>query len=108
MGYRYTADRKNWPTNTELYDNTKQIPWSEKITKRRLSFFGHVCRLPEEAPAKIALKEAQCKIKKPRGRPRTTFLRQIEKELQTKYLNCINDAIDIAQNRQVWKHRTED
>ena len=82
-----------------------------KIQKRRLSFFGHVCRLPEDTPVKIALKEAKRVTKKPRGRPRTTFLKQIEKELYCLcfYINKIDDAIPrLAQDRSQWIARTQD
>ena len=108
MKYRYTDDRKYWPTTEELYTKTNQIPWSMKIQKRRLSFFGHVCRLPEDTPVKIALKEAKRETKKPRGRPRTTFLKQIEKELSNKNINNIDDAINLAQDRSQWIARTQD
>ena len=35
-------NNNNWLSNNELYDGTKQIPWSKKIAYRRLHFFGHV------------------------------------------------------------------
>ena len=48
---------------------TRQQQWSTKIAHRRLRFFGHVARLPENAPAKQALYESIRKTKTPRGRP---------------------------------------
>jgi hypothetical protein len=36
---------------------TDTTPWSEAIKKRRLNWFGHLLRLPENTPAKLALKE---------------------------------------------------
>ena len=65
MGFKYTEDKKQWPSNDELYNRTKQTLWSVKISKRRLSFFGHICRLSDQAPAKIVLKEATRKVKRP-------------------------------------------
>ena len=81
-----------------------------KVKQRRLSFFGHVCRLPEDTPVKIALKEAQRKTKKRRGRPKTTYLKQIENNLKTliEPIDCMEDATEIAQNRQKWHSRTQD
>ena len=108
MVNRYTEDRKLWPTNEELYNQTNQIPWSKKISRRRTNFFGHICRLSNDTPVKIALKEAQRKTKKPRGRPRITFLKQMEKQLSVKNIDSIDTAIDIAQDRLMWKIRTED
>ena len=73
MGYKYTENREYWPSNDKLYKATKQTPWSEKIAKRRLTFFGHVCRLPDTTPVKIALREALRPSKKTRGRPKNTY-----------------------------------
>ena len=103
MGYRYTEDRSLWPSNQELYSKTHQIPWSVKISKRRISFFGHICRLPEETPAKIALKEAIRKSKRPRGKPKTTYIKVIENQLKEKNIKSIEEAIRLAQNRQIWR-----
>jgi len=82
MGYRYTENREYWPSNDRLYKETKQTPWSVKIAKRRLSFFGHVCRLPETTPVKIALREALRPAKNPQGRPKTTYIKVIETQLK--------------------------
>ena len=38
-----------------------------KNAKRKLTFFGHVCCLPETTPVKIALRYALRPLKKPRG-----------------------------------------
>ena len=87
---------------------TKQVPWSVKIKKRRLSFFGHICRLPDDTPVKIALQEAKRPVKKPRGRPNTTYLKQVEKELKNYNITSYYDAINIPQDRNLWKTRTQD
>ena len=108
MNYRYTDDRKYWPSNEELYINTKQTAWSVKVKKRRLSFFGHVCRLPENTPAQIALKEAQRKTKRPKGRPKTTFLQQLQKDLSEKDIYNISSATELAQDRVLWRSRFQD
>ena len=34
-----------------------QKPWSQRVKRRRLSFFGYMARLPDDAPAKLALNE---------------------------------------------------
>ena len=82
MGYRYPENREYWPSNDELYQETKQTPWSVNIAKRRLTFFGHVCRLPETTSVKIALLEALRPSKKPSGRPKTTYLQMIKTQLK--------------------------
>ena len=57
MGYRYTENREYWPSYNKLYKETKQTLWSVQIAKRRQTFFGHVCLLPEITPVKIALQK---------------------------------------------------
>ena len=44
-------------TNKQIYEITKVTPWSNVIAIRRLVWFGHVCRLHEDTPAKKALHE---------------------------------------------------
>ena len=106
--FHYTESREFWPTNLELYRKTSQIPWSEKIRKRRLSFFGHVCRLQENTPARKALKEALEPVKKPRGRRKTTYLDTVVKDLKTHNIVSIEEAILLAKDRDIWKKRTQE
>jgi len=44
-------------TNENLYKRTNEYLWTEKIKIRRLRWTGHLLRLPEKAPAKLALDE---------------------------------------------------
>ena len=65
-----------WPrviTNEELYKRTKVTPWSLTTCKRRLSWFGHLLRLPSETPAKRSLKAFVKTSKRSAGRPKTTW-----------------------------------
>ena len=50
--------RTKWIKNSVLYTSCQIIPWSVTILQRRLTWFGHLNRLPDKAPAKIAFKEA--------------------------------------------------
>jgi len=103
MGYRYTENREYWPSNDELYRETKETPWSVKIAKRRLSFFGHVCRLPETTPVKIALREALRPSKRPQGRPKTTYLKVIQTQLKKYNIQTVEDGIEKAKDREKWR-----
>ena len=51
------------------YKITNQIQWTKTIKYRRLKWFDHLCRLPEDCPAKTALNEILKKTKLPPGRP---------------------------------------
>ena len=46
----------------------------KKVKKGRISWFGHINRLPENCPAKQALYEALRPAKRPKGRPQPTWL----------------------------------
>lgn len=95
-----------WPkiiSNESLYRTTTQSPWSREIGHRRLKWLGHVARLPDKAPARLALQEALRPTRRPQGRPKTTWIQVVTKQLQTE-LNIpdINTAINTAQNRKLW------
>ena len=97
-----------WPnkiSTEKLMNMTKVTPWSNVIDARRLSWFGHMIRLPESTPVKIALREAQIEVKQPRGRPRTTWLSCMKKQLK----DCLNlswvQAIELAKDRAGWRER---
>ena len=53
------------------------------------------------APAKQALAEGIRKVKRPRGKPKTTWLGAVQKELHKLNLTLEN-AKEIAQERQKW------
>jgi hypothetical protein len=104
-----------WPkkiTSNNLSNITKQIPWSKKVTHRRLRWFGHMIRLPEGAPAKLALKEAERDVPMPRGRRKTTWLETMKKQISNvglTYSQAKGCAIDrdcwraiVNKNRPVW------
>ena len=89
-------------TNEELYEKTKAKKWSEKVIKRRISWFGHLARLPESCPAKQALYEALKPVKRPRGRPQITWIEIIRKQLKNIGFDTIYDAIESARDRYNW------
>ena len=93
--------------NEDLYKITKQQPWSEKVKRRRLSFFGHIARLPENAPAKQAVSEFRnTKTKKLRGGQKLTWFKLVENDLKTLNIN-IEQALEQSQNREKWRNQIE-
>ena len=90
-----------WPqkiSNIALYDKTKTTEWSKTVKRRRLQWYGHLLRLPENNPAKKALREAQKPAQKPRGGQKHTWLKQINKELEH-----IENYELIAKDRHMWR-----
>ena len=75
-----------WPhviTNDQLYERTREVKWSKRIEARRLRWLGHLMRLPEDSPARLALIEALKPSRRPQGRPKTTWISNMNKELQS-------------------------
>jgi hypothetical protein len=73
-------------TNASIYTITKLPCIYDIITKRRLSLFGHVLRLPVDSPPYKAVscaidfktaRRAPPSWRRPRGRPRSTWINQI-------------------------------
>ena len=68
-------------SNNELHEKTKQNKWSGRIEQRRLRFYGHILRLPEETLVRQALQEFRNPHKRPRGAPKLTWQKRIDKDL---------------------------
>ena len=85
--------------NTKLYNICQTKQWSLTIQERRLKWFGHLQRLPEDSPARLAYKEVTTKpVKKHKGGQPLTWLKLIERDLNSIQLN-IEKASEIAQDR---------
>ena len=79
-----------WPkkiTNEKLMGITKAEPWSVTIKRRRLTFLGHVMRLHNNTPVKIALKESFSPYVNKTGRPANTWLATIRNDLKKGNIN---------------------
>jgi len=99
-----------WPrkiTNEELMNKTKQTNWSDIIRKRRLSWYGHVCRLNEKTPAQTALKHVTSNknMKKLRGGQRKTWIKNLEKDLEVLKIQPHENLTELTQDRSVWRKR---
>ena len=95
----------NWQrniSNNELYARTKCEPWSEIIRGRRLTWLGHLMRLHPETPARKALKEYLRKVKRPQGRPKTTWMQTVRQDLTS-----IGIKLDLSKEAQTLKRLSE-
>ncbi len=61
-----------------------------------------MCRLPEDAPVRVAYDEANRPLKKNIGGQRLTWPKVIEKDLKDSSTN-ISQAQILAQDRQGWR-----
>ena len=98
-----------------IYRVTKAEPWSRVIKRKRLRWLGHVMRLEDDtpqSPAKQALQEFLRPVKKPRGRPTTTWLKKIasglsETKIRLKSLNLQNFSAKCDTSADIWKPKNK-
>ena len=98
------AINMHWPkkiSNGSLYQITKQVKWSESIHHRRLCWFGHLMRLPEDTPVRKALRDAEVETAMPRGRSKTTWIGTMKSQLNSVNLTW-EEAKTLAKNREEW------
>ena len=90
----------------EKCDNQPSI--EEQIQKRRLRWFGHVCRMnTSRLPHKLLWRERPVHWRVQRAAPKKTWLKQVEADLKNQRLT-INEARIIATDRQEWKRIVND
>ena len=95
-----------WPkqiTNEDLYSKTKEKPWSNIIAEQRIRWLGNALRLPENTPAKMALTESIRHVERPRGRPQTTWLQSVKKQLSEINITWEKASL-LAQDPQQWRN----
>ena len=88
--------------NEDLYRRAKQKEISTEIKRRRLNWLGHLMRLPDGTPAKIALKEHLRKTKRKRGRPKLTWVALINNDLKP-FGKTIDTLSEIDYQRENWR-----
>ena len=88
-------------SNEEVYQKTNQKPWSKNISIRRIKWLGHVCRLDPSTPARKSLQYSMECYRRKRGRPKLTWISQINKQLKDLNIN-LHEVIDIAQDKKIW------
>ena len=70
---------------------------------RRLTFFGHLARMHENADASRAIFGPPPENwRRPPGRPRTTWMKNIHDDLSSLDLG-IHEARDLVENRPLWR-----
>jgi len=73
------------------------------IQSRRLTLFGHIMRMDENADTKrILLASPSADWRRQPGRLRITWLSTDQQDLKQHHLT-LPDAADLAQNRPLWR-----
>ena len=110
-----------WPkviSNERLYEKTEATEWSVIIRKRRLDWLGHVMRLNKKTPVRLALYESLKPVQRKRGRPCSTWIKIIEKDLslvdiklnlnKTTPDETIATLEGLAEDRRKWRSLVKD
>ncbi|XP_063625257.1 uncharacterized protein LOC134796993 [Cydia splendana] len=85
--------------NVYIRGSFKVAPITEKLTEKRLRWYGHVQRRPVDYMVKVALDIPT--TKRGRGRPPATWLTTVQRDLKD-----LNIDADLALNRAEWRKRT--
>ena len=98
----------HWPrtiTNVNLYRITHQTAWTNRIKASRLRFTGHILRLPDNTPVRQALAEALKPTRRTPGRPRLTWVDQVDRDLEGMGLPGLREEelLELASDRKWWR-----
>ena len=102
VGIRYNNKSNKSISNKELYKITNQKQWSVTCKFRKLTLFGHTCRLPKGAPSRDALDESLRPVKKLVGGQKTTLISTIIRDFKT-IDKTIGEAILTAPDRKEYR-----
>jgi len=88
--------------NDDVRRVTKQPKLTAIIQSRRLTQFGHIMRMDDNADAKrILLASLLADWRRQLGRPHITWLSTVQQDL--KHHHTLPEAADLAQNLHLWK-----
>ena len=89
-------------TQLEVRRITKQPHLTAIIQSRRLSIFGHIARMDDDADDKMILTAPAAEDwKRPPGRPCITWLNTV-RDLRA-YKFTLSESVDLMQNNPVWR-----
>ena len=110
-----------WPkliSSEKLYKIVGAEKWSTTIRRRRLNWLGHLMRLDERTPVRLSLKEALTDVRRKIGRPSATWIKVIEKYLESVNTNLelnkstpetvLRKLVDLTEDRKKWRRTVRD
>ena len=90
-------------SNREVWRITEQTPFTLIIQKRCLMLFGHLARMDGSADARRILSAVfQGDLKRPAGRPHTSWLATMKNDLSYHNLS-VEDATKLTLDWQLWR-----
>ena len=94
-----------WPkkiSSVRVYELTKERPWSKVIQQRRLCFYGHIMRMPDNVLVNAAIAEYYRPLNMDRCAPKFTWRKNIGRDLDRVWLS-ISQAKEVSQNKKGWR-----
>ena len=89
--------------NDDVWRLTKQPKLTAIIQSRRLTLFGHIMHMDDNADAKrILLASPPADWRRQLGRLRITWLSTVQQDLKN-HRFTLPEAADLAQNRPLWR-----
>jgi len=89
--------------NDDVWRLMKQPKLTAIIQSRRLTLFGHIMRMDDNADAKrILLASRPAEWRRQLGRPRITWLSTVQQDLKQHHLTLPEGAV-LAENRPLWR-----
>ena len=88
--------------NEEVLRRAQTRTLGEIVSERRLRLAGHILRLPDHRPSKMAMSWTPPGGKRKKGRPKTTWRRTLQDDLRfakTTWCGCQR----VAEDRQRWR-----
>ena len=80
-----------------------KISVADRVSTKRLKYFGHVTRIPPNRNREIAL-ESQVQGIRPRGRPPKKWLDCLAKNCEERSIQSLYQAGRLALDRKTWQH----
>ena len=92
-------------TNREVYNRVKQVPISQKLAKRTLTWIGQMLRRPADQPIKrYSLYEPSHQMGKTKpGRQTTSYAKYVANLINKNTTLSVEEIERAAQNRTEWK-----
>ena len=106
MGYRWY----DYVSNQRLLRETESRPVTSIVLERQLRLYGHVARFPEVDPAyRVASVRDNPEWRRPRGRPRNSWLEQVDRSCWKLFGMGRVTARGLARrNRREWSRRVSE
>ena len=93
----------DYVTNEEVLKRAGSRKLHEIVTERRFRLAGHILRLPAHRHSKLAMECIPTGKTRKRGRPKKTWRKTFQEDLQRVQVATWDEALTLASNRSQWR-----